>query len=57
MNVKGKKSVDSFHKRLGKIMWDYVGMARNKEGLKKQLPKSKHYVKNFGLTCVFPVHQ
>lgn len=35
MNVKGKHSVDSFHKRLGRIMWEYVGMARNKEGLKK----------------------
>jgi succinate dehydrogenase / fumarate reductase flavoprotein subunit len=33
-NVKGSKSVDSFHKRLGNIMWDYVGMARNEEGLK-----------------------
>lgn len=33
MNIKGTKSVDSFHKRLGKIMWDNVGMARNKEGL------------------------
>lgn len=33
MNIKGSKTVDSFHKRLGKIMWDHVGMARNKEGL------------------------
>jgi succinate dehydrogenase / fumarate reductase flavoprotein subunit len=33
MNVKGKHSVDHFHKQLGKIMWEYVGMARNKEGL------------------------
>jgi succinate dehydrogenase / fumarate reductase flavoprotein subunit len=33
MNIKGKQSVDSFHKRLGKIMWDNVGMARNKKGL------------------------
>lgn len=32
--VKGKSSVDSFHKRLGKIMWDKCGMARNAEGLK-----------------------
>ncbi len=35
--VKGNHSVDSFHKRLGKIMWDYVGMARNREGLKKAI--------------------
>jgi succinate dehydrogenase / fumarate reductase, flavoprotein subunit len=35
LNIKGTKSVDHFHKRLGKIMWDYCGMARNEEGLKK----------------------
>jgi len=33
MNIKGSKSVDHFHKRLGKIMWDKCGMGRNKEGL------------------------
>ena len=31
------ESVDSFHKELGKIMWEYCGMARNKEGLQKAL--------------------
>ena len=35
MAVKGGQTVDTLHKRLGKIMWDYVGMARNKEGLIK----------------------
>ena len=34
LNIKGTKSVDYFHKRLGKIMWDKCGMARNAEGLK-----------------------
>ena len=33
--MKGGQSVESFHKRLGKIMWEYCGMARNAEGLKK----------------------
>lgn len=33
MNIKGKQTVESFHKRLGKIMWDKCGMARNKKGL------------------------
>ncbi len=33
MAVKGHHSVDTLHKRLGKIMWNYVGMARNAEGL------------------------
>ena len=33
MTIKGTKSVDYFHKQLGKIMWEKCGMARNKEGL------------------------
>ena len=33
MNIKGTKSVDYYHKKLGKIMWDKCGMARNAEGL------------------------
>jgi succinate dehydrogenase / fumarate reductase flavoprotein subunit len=37
MTVKGTKSVDHFHKELGKIMWEYVGMARNEAGLKKAI--------------------
>jgi len=36
-DVKGTQSVDHFHKELGKIMWDYVGMARNEAGLKKAI--------------------
>jgi succinate dehydrogenase / fumarate reductase flavoprotein subunit len=36
-SIKGKQSAGSFHKRLGKIMWDYCGMIRNEEGLKKAL--------------------
>jgi succinate dehydrogenase / fumarate reductase flavoprotein subunit len=36
-NIRGKQSVDSFHKRLGKIMWENCGMGRNEEGLKKAL--------------------
>lgn len=35
MNVKGKQSVESFHRRLGHIMWEYCGMARNAAGLQK----------------------
>ncbi|MRR20602.1 fumarate reductase/succinate dehydrogenase flavoprotein subunit [bacterium] len=37
LSIKGKKTAASFHKRLGKIMWDYCGMTRNEEGLKKAL--------------------
>ncbi len=35
IDIKGNQSVESFHKRLGKIMWDYCGMSRSAEGLKK----------------------
>jgi len=35
LSIKGTRTVDDFHKTLGKIMWDYCGMARTKEGLAK----------------------
>jgi len=35
IGIKGNTSVETFHRRLGKIMWDYCGMARNAEGLQK----------------------
>jgi len=37
LGIKGKKSVDTFHRELGRIMWENVGMGRNKEGLEKAL--------------------
>ena len=37
LSIKGTKTVDDIHKELGKVMWDYVGMSRNKEGLLKAL--------------------
>lgn len=37
INNKGTRSVDSFHKRLGNIMWNKVGMARNEKGLKEAI--------------------
>ncbi len=36
-NIKGTKTVDHFYKKLGHIMWEYVGMARNEAGLKKAI--------------------
>ena len=36
-SIKGTKTVDYFHKKLGQVMWDYVGMSRNAEGLKKAI--------------------
>jgi succinate dehydrogenase / fumarate reductase flavoprotein subunit len=35
LSIKGNKTVTEYHRELGKIMWDYCGMARNAEGLKK----------------------
>ena len=37
MNITGKEPVDYLHKKLGKIMWEFVGMGRTEEGLKKAL--------------------
>ncbi|MBK26997.1 MAG: succinate dehydrogenase flavoprotein subunit [Halobacteriovorax sp.] len=41
MAVGGKRSVDSFHKALGLLMWEYVGMGRNEAGLKKGIEEIK----------------
>ncbi|MBL7898620.1 MAG: fumarate reductase/succinate dehydrogenase flavoprotein subunit [Crocinitomicaceae bacterium] len=41
LNTKGTKPVDYFHKRLGKVMWDKCGMARNAEGLKQAIEEIK----------------
>ena len=35
LSLKGNKTVDEYHRELGKIMWEYCGMARSEEGLKK----------------------
>jgi succinate dehydrogenase / fumarate reductase flavoprotein subunit len=37
--IRGKRTVDSFHRELGKIMWDKCGMARNATGLKEALER------------------
>jgi succinate dehydrogenase / fumarate reductase flavoprotein subunit len=41
VNNKGSKSADYFHKKLGKIMWEKVGMARNEKGLKEAMAEIK----------------
>lgn len=47
MNIKGKQSVESFHKRLGKIMWDKCGMARNAQGLQEAITEIQQLKKEF----------
>lgn len=39
LSIKGKKTVDEFHRELGLVMWEYCGMSRNEEGLKKAKKK------------------
>jgi succinate dehydrogenase / fumarate reductase flavoprotein subunit len=39
LGIRGTRTVDSFHRELGRIMWDYCGMARNEQGLKTALQK------------------
>ena len=47
MNIKGKQTVESFHKRLGKIMWDKCGMARNEKGLKEAIEEIRELKEEF----------
>ena len=47
MNIKGKMSVDSIHKKLGRVMWEFVGMGRDAEGLKKAINDLKDVKKEF----------
>ena len=54
MNIKGKKSVDSIHKKLGHVMWDLVGMARNAEGLQDAIAKMKDIRKEFETDLFIP---
>ncbi|MCL4861681.1 MAG: fumarate reductase/succinate dehydrogenase flavoprotein subunit, partial [Caldilineaceae bacterium] len=39
LTINGNRTVDSFHKELGKIMWEYCGMARNEQGLRHALER------------------
>jgi len=54
MNIQGKRSVDSIHKELGHIMWEYVGMGRTKEGLEKGLKLMKELRKEFETNLFIP---
>jgi succinate dehydrogenase / fumarate reductase flavoprotein subunit len=47
MSIKGTQTVESFHKRLGKIIWDKCGMARSAEGLKQAIEEVRALKKEF----------
>jgi len=47
MSIRGSQTVDTIHKRLGRIMWEYVGMGRNREGLVKAREEIRKLRKEF----------
>ncbi len=47
LNIKGSQTVESFHKRLGKIMWDKCGMARNEAGLNQAIQEIRALKEEF----------
>lgn len=47
MNIKGSKTVDYFHKTLGKLLYDYCGLARNEEGLKYAIEEIRKLKQEF----------
>ena len=47
LEIGGQRSVDSFHRDLGNLMWEYVGMGRNEEGLKKAIDRISSLQKDF----------
>ena len=54
LKIQGKRSVDSIHKELGHIMWEYVGMGRTAEGLKEGLKKMHELEKEFDTNLFVP---
>ncbi len=54
VSIKGKQTAGSFHKRLGKIMWDHVGMSRNEDGLKKALEMTLDLQNEFWKDLIIP---
>jgi len=54
MSVKGNQTVDTLHKRLGRIMWEYVGMARNKDGLELAREEINNLREEFWNTVKIP---
>ena len=54
MSIQGKESVDHIHRKLGLIMWDFVGMGRNKTGLETALAKIKEVREEFWTNVYIP---
>jgi succinate dehydrogenase / fumarate reductase, flavoprotein subunit len=54
LGIKGKRTVDSIHRELGKLLWDYCGMARNAAGLKEVLQKIPDLREEFWNNVIVP---
>ena len=54
LNIQGDRSARSFHKQLGKIMWDNAGMARNKKGLKNAIADIQNLNEEFHKNLFVP---
>jgi succinate dehydrogenase / fumarate reductase flavoprotein subunit len=54
LNVDGKRTVDSFHRELGHVMWEYCGMARNDAGLRKALQRIPEIREEFWRNVTVP---
>ncbi len=54
LNINGKRTVDSFHRELGLLMWDKCGMARNDAGLKEALNRIKEIREEFWVNVKAP---
>ncbi|MEO5931512.1 MAG: fumarate reductase/succinate dehydrogenase flavoprotein subunit [Candidatus Kapaibacterium sp.] len=54
LSIKGEKTVTQFHQELGHIMWDYVGMARNREGLGHAMTEITRLREEFGRNLRVP---
>jgi succinate dehydrogenase / fumarate reductase, flavoprotein subunit len=54
LSIQGQRSVDSLHRELGLVMWDFVGMARNKEGLQHAIDRIQEIRKEFWSNVYVP---
>ncbi|MCD4676315.1 MAG: fumarate reductase/succinate dehydrogenase flavoprotein subunit [Desulfobacula sp.] len=54
LSINGKQTADEIHRKLGQIIWDYVGMARNNEGLKKAIGMIKELQEQFWSNVTVP---
>ena len=54
VSTRGKRTVDEFHRQLGRIMWDHCGMARDAAGLKAALDRIPRLREEFWRDCMVP---